>query len=581
VLQTASSVFQAVNARWLWTFISFDRNDLVNPPENQDPVIETLQAIGSDRFLSRIGQSGHCGSYCSICNFQFFLGKSVAERPPYVTYTSNDLRYNGAYWVTMERLRTRNRWGTIDARVDGQTIRFTTRNLLAFTLALAKSPLSQADRVRVEIDGLDPLDCDAKPVLRFKAKLNRYHETEGWALDDPDDVPSKPMKRPGFAGPIGDAFRSHFLVIFGTRNGTLRADVANPDWVAAQRFATDWNNWVSLHWGRERPPAERASNWWIPPYPFSPGSNVPERQPLVMPLPDTRFGLDTLPKDANLVLFGDVDTNWLVAQAADRLPLGLSSGEIRVRERVYRGENVNYVFVAPSPFEKWPIPKRKRKFITRLSRAIFGETQAAPEPPPAGHAWGSTQQPHYVVVSRGYLSSNIDPTRYGAGRVGKDIEALPFYWPDYVVWDRDKAPAATVQPPFKYLPETFLDAGYFAEDWQLDTSPPVSHLKVVQEPDTNGTSKRMTKFSITAQDQPGEFGLNAIQWRVVEGNWNTYTGPVELPQRRRVALEVRAVDNCGQFLYDPSRSPNRGIPAPGNMENTRLFIVDALKGEIQ
>ena len=65
----------------------------------------------------------------------------------------------------------------------------------------------------------------------------------------------------------------------------------------------------------------------------------------------------------------------------------------------------------------------------------------------------------YVVVSRGYLSSDIDPSVYTAWNVGKDLEALPFYWPDYVVWDARSEPAPTVQTPLKYLPDAFLDAG--------------------------------------------------------------------------------------------------------------------------
>lgn len=560
VLETASSLQQAENARWVWTFISFDRNDSVNPPENHDPVIEKLRGIWSDRYATRVGEGGHCGSYCTMCNFRFFFGKHVTERPADITYTTNNLRYNTSYWVTINRLRYINQWARLEvrARMTGTPsprhaqIRVSTQNLLCFSLDLTKSPVSTAKWLLLYVDGKGPIRSAAQPQLHVLAKVDDDNQIRGWSVVPQLPPPAHITKSPRLFGPVGDAFRSHFVVIYGTRGGSRGANTSNPDWVAAQRFSTEWNNWTSLHWGGERPPGNRTRNWWMPPYPFSPGNYIPRNQPLVMPLPDTGFGLDSLPRDANLILFGDVDSNWIIAQAAPHLPLELSSQQIRVRERVYTGDNINYLFIAPSPFER------------------------------DSHETASSASPaslHYIVISRGYLSSGIDPTSDSAGNVGKDIEALPFYWPDYVVWDRNRAPAATVQGPLKYLPEAFLDAGYFDENWQLDTAPPVSHIEIAKAPPPPRSAIPIAKVTLTADDRPGGFGVQSIEWRIGGGDWSLYAAPIELAMRGIVTLQVRAVDNCGQFVYD-RRSPNRGMPAMGNVETPRSFVIDTKTGRV-
>jgi len=246
------------------------------------------------------------------------------------------------------------------------------------------------------------------------------------------------------------------------------------------------------------------------------------------------FGLDTLPREANMILFGDVTSNWIIAQAAPKLPIALSPQQVTVRERVYRGDHINYFFIAPSPF---------------------------------------TEDDRYIVISRGFLSSNIDPNIHTAGNVGKDLEALPFYWPDYVVWDARREPAPTVQSPLKYLPEAFLDAGFFDDNWSLDTEPPITTASLSKTPTS-------CKVTLQAEDAPGGFGVQAIEYKLGEGKWRIYSEPLELTFKGRVELWVRAIDKCGQFVYDTSKTPNRGIPAAGNIEQPQRFIIDTQRGKI-
>ncbi|MBI2194030.1 MAG: prolyl oligopeptidase family serine peptidase [Planctomycetes bacterium] len=533
VLETASSLKQAENGRWVWTFITFDRNDRVNPPENQDLVIEALRKGGSDRYAVREGQRGHCGSFCTRCNFQFFLGKKVDASPARVVYNTNDIRYHRAYWAALDRLRYQSQWARLEVSAGRGHFRVRTRNLLGFSLDVPRSPLGPKRSVSVRIDDGPAVRAPGQAPARFEALLDARHQIVGWTLAGAASTAASPHKRPGLSGPIGDAFRSRFLVIYGTRGGSAPPSPSNPDWTAAQKFCTEWNQWTSLHWGGQRPPADRLHDWWIPPYPFLPGAHIPTRQPLVQPIPDTAFGLETVPHDAHLVLFGDPDTNWLIAQAAPSLPLGLSGSQVRVRERLYRSESTRYLFIAPSPFVS----------------------------------------DRYLVVARGYLSSDIDPSVFGAGNVGKDLEALPFFWPDYVVWDAGLKPARTVQDPFRHLPETFLDAGYFNENWRLDTDPPVSTVQIERLRTRRGAVP-LIHVSVTAADRPGGFGVQKIEWRTRGGDWRTYTAPLEVVPSPIVTLEVRAIDRCGQFVYGPTRTPNRGRPAAGNVESPQVFVLE-------
>jgi len=179
----------------------------------------------------------------------------------------------------------------------------------------------------------------------------------------------------------------------------------------------------------------------------------------------------------------------------------------------------------------------------------------------------------YVVIARGYLHSDIDPKKYGVGRVGKDIEALPFYWPDYVVYDQSRRPSDTVQAPLRYLPESWLDAGFFDDHWRLDTQPPHTTVHLDGPQDSEGRFIGAVKVSFVARDAPGGFGLDHVEWRIGHRPFRRYTKPFEIQGPGDVYLTVRAIDRCGQFLYDHREGPNRGYPAAGNVEPEQRILV--------
>jgi hypothetical protein len=243
----------------------------------------------------------------------------------------------------------------------------------------------------------------------------------------------------------------------------------------------------------------------------------------------------------NLVLFGDPQTNALIRRWKDKLPIRLSatlSGvEARVGTRTYRGRPINYVFIAPNP----DAPVR------------------------------------CVIATRGYLSSQINPTRFGAHNVGKDLEALPFYWSDYVIWDANRQPAPTVQPPLLYLPETYVEAGFFNDRWQLHTTPPITTAIVQGKQNRDGSYAPPIKITLQANDALGGFGVERVEYRLNRGRWRRYTQPLQIQTKSgRMTLVYRAVGASGQYIYGSVRNRDgqlvrRAISPVANVEKTKTL----------
>lgn len=127
----------------------------------------------------------------------------------------------------------------------------------------------------------------------------------------------------------------------------------------------------------------------------------------------------------NLILFGTAESNSILAGIQDDLPITVTRSGISYHGRTYAGSQFGAYFAYPNP--------------------------ASPS--------------HYVVVNHLVIP----------GTLTKDMEALPWYWPDYVIFDTTRTPGACVQASLNYLPDTFVEAGYFGEDWGDNLAPTALH----------------------------------------------------------------------------------------------------------
>jgi pimeloyl-ACP methyl ester carboxylesterase len=214
----------------------------------------------------------------------------IRRDPPEVKLYTTTLRYNRAYWVTVDRLAVHNVDSLVVAACsDRKAVRVTTKNIDALTLRLADAPLDKGSAPAVTVDGQNVEVGAAAPELRLSRREGK------WRAGAPAD--SEKPKRHGVQGPVGDAFLSRFLAVYGEGD----RDLAIAELDAARN----------------------------PPGPLILHGEFPMKAAAKVTAEDIRT--------ANLILFGTPKSNPLLARIAGSLPRELMREEARG------------VFVYPNP----------------------------------------------------------------------------------------------------------------------------------------------------------------------------------------------------------------------------------------
>lgn len=131
----------------------------------------------------------------------------IRRRPSEIKYYTNTLRYDRAYWITIDRLTRHNADARVVATCDDEkgAIRVTTTNIDALTLRLDDSPAAKGGPLVV--DGTTVIPSLSGGVVSL-SKQDGSWKTGLWkgpAL----------TKKHGLQGPIDDAFNSRFLAVYG------------------------------------------------------------------------------------------------------------------------------------------------------------------------------------------------------------------------------------------------------------------------------------------------------------------------------------------------------------------------------
>ncbi len=207
-------------------------------------------------------------------NFEAQLVAHPIKRDPSeVKFFTNTLQYNQAYWLTIDRLTRHGEESLVTAKRD-RSITVTTKNIDA---------LSFPASVAVKIDGQDV----ASPASGHFAKVNGQWQAVA--------EPAIAAKRHGLQGPIGDAFNSRFLAVYGEGNRNLA--IAELDAV-------------------RNPPGRMIIHG---DFPMKAAAKV---------------NADDI-ANSNLILFGTPETNPVLKRIASKLPAALLTG--------------NSVFIYPNP----------------------------------------------------------------------------------------------------------------------------------------------------------------------------------------------------------------------------------------
>ena len=291
------------------------------------------------------------------------------------------LRYNHMFWVKVDALEEHWVRGRIHARITGPSeITIKLQNISAFTLDMPSGhcPMPLLYKPVVSIDGqlleVTRPKLDRSWLVHFQLKNGKWTQT----LDNEGD--GKLVKKHGLEGPIDDAFMDKFLFVKPTKAGASEKVDA---WAKAE--------------------LERAQFEWRRQF----RGDAPTKD-------------DTAVSDAdiaanNLVLWGDPQSNAILAKIADKLPVQWSKDKLVANGKTYDATTSAPVLIYPNPLN----PTK------------------------------------YVVINSSFTYREYDYLN-NARQVAK--------LPDWAVIDLTK-------PKTSQAPGGISDAGFFGESWEWKAAP--------------------------------------------------------------------------------------------------------------
>ena len=306
---------------------------------------------------------------------------SIAARgrdpvPARILFTTWTLRYAECLWLKLEGLGQHWERARVEAHLDapGQAVRLATRNVTALALDFAAGlcPLDPTRPVTVTIDG-ETLSC---PPPRSDRSWTAHFRKQGSTWTQGSEPEVGLAKRPGLQGPIDDAFLDGFVMVRPTGPAL---HPATGQWVMSEMLR------AQEHWRKQ----------------FRGDA----------PIKDDSALTDADIAASNLVLWGDPQSNQVLARIMAKLPVQWSAQEVRLGSRSFDAAHHVPVLIFPNPLN----PKR------------------------------------YVV-----LNSSFTYREYDYLNNARQVPKLP----DYAVLDLRK-------PVTSQAPGAVALAGFFGEHWEL------------------------------------------------------------------------------------------------------------------
>ena len=300
--------------------------------------------------------------------------------PREVSFATYFLRYNRMYWVEINRLFTQWEQSRIHAEVDKENlVTVKTVNIATFTLDMTAGhcPLSQHGKVTVRIDGQD---IDAPRPASDRSWLVHFSRASAggrWSLVS--ELKEDNGKRHGLSGPIDDAFMDAFLFVSPTGKAFSDKGAA---WAKSELNHANWE------WRRQ----------------FR--GTAPMKR-------DIDINEVDIAKN-NLVLWGDPQSNAVLAKIIAKLPITWDGTQLVVNEKKYNSQDHMPILVFPNPLN----PKK------------------------------------YVV-----LNSSFTYREYDYLNNARQVPKLP-----------DWAVINLQTPPNSQTPGGIDDAGFFNESWKFSAS---------------------------------------------------------------------------------------------------------------
>jgi hypothetical protein len=286
--------------------------------------------------------------------------------PKRIRFTTYMLRYNTMRWVVVDALKEHWERARVNADLGDNAVNVATTNVAAFTLTMGPKQCPFDKTPSVTIDGQT---LTAAPVNADRSWVSHFRNTDGkWQLVKSADDGTL-AKRHGLQGPIDDAFMSSFVMVKPT--GKPLHEKAGK-WIDSE-MAHAVDHWRKQFRGE-------------------------------LTLVDDSAVDDKIIANSNLILWGDPQSNKVLAKIADKLPIRWDGKSFDAARHVP-------VLIYPNPLN----PKK------------------------------------YVVLNSGFTFREYDYLNNA-----RQIPRLP----DWAVLD-------ITTPRSSQRPANIADAGFFGERWEL------------------------------------------------------------------------------------------------------------------
>ncbi len=312
------------------------------------------------------------------------VAKGKVEFPKEINFTTYTLRYNECAWLRIDGLEKHWEPATVVGKYQDGKFILTTRNVSELRI---RSPFNKAS---LYVDGtyvcayMSP--SSEETSRKFPTSLHAVKNKKGWETET--EFGDGPRKIPGLQGPIDDAFMDSFLMVKPTGtpfNPTLG------EWTKKEmKHAVD-------HWRKQFRGDARIKN-------------------------DKEINDDDI-KNHNLILWGDPQSNAILAKIAGKLPVSWESKMVIEGDKKWTAVRMqlgdkNYDGNSHVPVMIFPNPLNPKKYVVLNSGFTFRE---------------------YA-----YLNN------------ARQVPMLP----DYAIVD-------TTTPPNSRWPGKVVRAGFFGERWEL------------------------------------------------------------------------------------------------------------------
>ena len=233
--------------------------------------------------------------------------------PTHIKFTTYTLRYNQAFWITINALEEHWKKARIDASIEGKTITATAENIVSFTIKCGPGfSVQKGEKIKVVING-QAVSGSVPDSGNFH--VHRYDANEHWTAE-PRISPfaGSLQKWTGHQGPIDDAFMDSFVMVAPTGKAF---NEKTGDWVKGEMAH------AIEHWRRTYRGEARVVN-------------------------DDQVSDDVI-KNSNLVLWGDPSSNKMIAKILDRLPIKWDEKGIVMGGETYASGQHIPLLIFPNP----------------------------------------------------------------------------------------------------------------------------------------------------------------------------------------------------------------------------------------